>query len=202
MLRTTLITGGLIALVLYACGGDKTPSGTTPTDQEGPSTGLDYMPLALGNTWKYEVRERGLTQVLTRTVTGVASIRNVLWYVINQSDTVRVNALNEYIIIRNGREIIQYKLDAKEGENWPLGMDEEGQEIMGMLVSRRERVEVPGGIFSSCLQFKFFSSTGTKVDTTYMWLAPEVGFIKKTSSLEKTLFSVLLEAIISGKTYP
>lgn len=202
MLRTTLITGGLIALVLYACGGDKTPSGTTPTDQEGPSTDLDYMPLALGNTWKYEVRERGLTQVLTRTVTGVASIRNVLWYVINQSDTVRVNALNEYVIIRNGREIIQYKLEAKEGDNWPLGADEEGQEIMGMLVSRRERVEVPGGIFSNCLQFKFFSSTGTKIDTTYMWLAPEVGFIKKTSSLDKTLFSVLLEAIISGKTYP
>lgn len=201
MLRKKIITGGLIALLLGACGDDKTPSGTTPGGQS-PSKKANYMPLALGNTWKYEVREQGVTQLLAQTVTGVASIRNVLWFVINQSDTVRVNALNEYVVIKNGREIIQYKLDAEEGDSWSLGEDEEGQEIMGMLVSRQERVQVPAGTFSDCLQFKFFSSTGTRVDTTYMWLAPEVGFIKKTNSLDETLFSVLLEAIISGKTYP
>jgi len=160
------------------------------------------MPLALGNTWKYEAREQAVTRLLARTVTGVASIRNVLWYVINQEDTVRVNALNEYVIIKNKQEIIQFKLDAGEGDSWSLGENEEGQEVMGMLVSRREKIEVPAGTFSNCLQFKFFSPAGTSVDTTYMWLAPNVGFIKKTNSLDDTLFSVLLEAIIAGKTYP
>lgn len=202
MLRTTMMLSGLIALMLCACGSDTTSSGTTAGEPEVLSKHVNYMPLALGNTWKYEAREQAVTRLLARTVTGVASIRNVLWYVINQEDTVRVNALNEYVIIKNKQEIIQFKLDAGEGDSWSLGENEEGQEVMGMLVSRREKIEVPAGTFSNCLQFKFFSPAGTSVDTTYMWLAPNVGFIKKTNSLDDTLFSVLLEAIIAGKTYP
>jgi hypothetical protein len=201
MLRTTMMMWGLIVLILCACGDDKKPSATTTEDQEEPlSPEVSYMPLEVGNMWKYEVREQGITQLVAQTVTGMASIRNVLWYVINQKDTVRVNALNEYVVIRDGREIIQYKLNAEEGESWPLGPNEEGLEVMGMLVSRRERVEVPAGTFSNCLQFKFFSMAS--MDTTYMWLAPELGFIKRMNSVDDTLFSVLLEAIISGKAYP
>lgn len=75
------------------------------------------------------------------------------------------------------------------GQNW-FWSDNDGDKYSISVVSARENVRVPAGIFENCIKICITEISDKKPDIEFLWISPQYGLIKKIAGDEvKMLYS-------------
>ncbi len=172
-----------LALLIIGCGGGE----------------KNYYPLSEGNTWNYRTISTmtigDSTIVDTGSVTTTITVKtklndgtDVYEQITNSegyADTSYVQETDNYILGYDDKADVSpdttVTLPVEEGNTWTVFSDSEYTEtgkVMG-----KENVTVPAGSFDDCWKIAYITEFDSEVETSYVYLAPDVGLVKVQQSI-------------------
>jgi len=171
-----------VVLFLVGCGGGE----------------KDYWPVTVGNIWNYQqvtnVTAPDTTITFTDTmkveVTKETTLDNntAVFEVIQSSgtyaDTSYWQKTDEYLFWYDNKADTEpdttLVFPIEEGNSWNIHKDSSYTETMHVI--GKESVTVPAGTYDDCWKGMDIRSHGTIAETAYFWLAPDIGWVKMTST--------------------
>lgn len=169
----------------------------------------DYWPLAVGNIWDYQVSTTVTMPDTTITFTDTMKIEvtrettldnnTAVFEVITEmtvdtivtTDTAYYQETDEYVFAYDEKSTTNpdtlLVLPIEEGKSWTVHKD--SLETITMEVVGKETVTVPAGTYEDCWKGRQIQTDGTDAETMYVWLAPDVGWIKQTFTEGDTNFT-------------
>jgi hypothetical protein len=138
------------------------------------SQNCDIVPLAVGNTWIYQIinydtlgnetaRFNDTTSIVTDTV-----IDGETWYTYEQSSEWYTNKIDGFYLFINNKKVMIYKYPVKKGDAFSM---REGSNIL--IESNDTLITTAAGTFS-CVTYKIIENSSLE---TKMYFAPGIGRI-------------------------
>ncbi len=180
-----------LALLIIGCGGGE----------------KNYYPLSEGNTWNYRTIQTMTIGDSTIVDTGSVSTTITVKTKLNDGtdvyeqitnieglgDTSYVQETDSYILGYGDKADASpdtiVTLPVEEGNTWTVYSDSDYTEtgkVMG-----KETVSVPAGSFGDCWKIAYITQFDSEVETSYVYLAPDVGLIKVQQS-------IVIDTLITG----
>jgi len=131
--------------------------------------GCDYFPMQVQNTWKFE-------HSVETTVTATKVIDQKTYFVfVSGTDTSYFRKENNKIYTRraNEAEALKFNLNAAENQSWQYNA------WTVTMTDRNDTVVINHAKIPNCYRF-FFDIPGAVDDEHIVWLAPGIGFIRKS----------------------
>ncbi len=163
-----------------------------------------YFPLAVGNTWAYEIEGRAVSGSLRVTVTEQVDVGGVIYYRLegyaHRPALVRRTPQGRLVEYRanTGSEHLWYDFGAEEGGVWTpeLPFDCLGE---AKLASRNAQADVPAGSFEPALSIQYGSTLCADAGIQEEVFAPGVGLLRRTEiTIAGPRSLVLVEARVGG----
>jgi|UniRef100_A0A7V3RIE9 hypothetical protein len=179
-----------VVLFLVGCGGGE----------------KDYFPIAVGNVWNYQststtkMPDTTITTVDTTKVevTGETTLNNgtKVFEVVAKgkqyADTSYFEKTDDYIFVYEDKSSTTpdtaFVLPLEENKSWNVHKDTSYTETRKIIT--KESVTVPAGTYDDCWKVMDIFTDGTIAETSYVWLAPDVGQVKMTFTEQDTNFTV------------
>jgi hypothetical protein len=164
----------------------------------GESDGEDYVPLAVGNTWNYNITYRMIMTTDTMQYTGTSTteitretmlnnntdvmeqVTTMLWddtTMTNSVDTTYIRSTEDHILIYNDLAETEpdtsLVLPIEDGNTWTVYADT--TDTMTAEVIGLEDITVPAGAYSDCWDIRYTSLGQTQNN----WFAQEVGIVRQ-----------------------
>ncbi|MGB9720643.1 MAG: hypothetical protein ACPL28_04070 [bacterium] len=176
-----LIVLAPVILFLISCGGGE----------------KDYWPLTVGNVWNYQMIATitapdttfADSSTMKWEVTGETTLDNntAVFEVVNSgegyADTSYYQKTDNYLFIYEAKADdvpdTVLALPIEEGGTWTVHKDSLYTETMRVM--SKETVTVPAGTYDDCWKAMDIYNDGVFAETAYVWLAPDLGWIKMTS---------------------
>ena len=163
-----------------------------------------YFPLAVGNTWAYEIEGRAVSGSRRVTVTEQVDVGGVIYYRLEgyapRPALVRRTPQGRLVEYRadTGGDHLWYDFGVQEGGVWSseLPFDCTGE---AKLVSRNTQADVPAGSFEPALVIRYGSTICADAGIEEEVFAPRVGLLRRTEiTIAGPRSLVLIEARVGG----
>ncbi len=171
-----------VVLFLVGCGGGE----------------KDYWPVTVGNIWNYQQIDNITAPETTFADTSTMKVEvtkettldnNTAVFEIIESgegwtDTSYWQKTDEYLFWYDDKSDTEpdtsLVFPLEEGNTWNVHKDSSYTETMRVM--GKESVTVPGGTYDDCWKGMAIYTDGTIAETAYVWLAPDIGWVKMTST--------------------
>jgi hypothetical protein len=171
-----------VVLFLVGCGGGE----------------KDYWPVTVGNIWNYQQIANITAPETTFADTSTMKVEvtkettldnNTAVFEIIESgegwtDTSYWQKTDEYLFWYDDKSDTEpdtsLVFPLEEGNTWNVHKDSSYTETMRVM--GKESVTVPGGTYDDCWKGMDIYTDGTIAETAYVWLAPDIGWVKMTST--------------------
>jgi len=171
-----------VVLFLVGCGGGE----------------KDYWPVTVGNIWNYQQVTNvtspdtniTFTDTMKVEVTKETTLDNntAVFEVIQSSgtyaDTSYWQKTDKYLFWYDDKADTEpdttLVFPIEEGNSWNVHKDSSYTETMHVI--GKESVTVPAGTYDDCWKGMEIFTDGTIAETSYVWLAPDIGWVKMTST--------------------
>ena len=163
-----------------------------------------YFPLAVGNTWAYEIEGRAVGGSRRVTVTEQVDIGGVIYYRLEgyapRPALVRRTPQGRLVEYRSdtGSDHLWYDFGAEEGSVWTAELP---FDCLGAakLASRNTQADVPAGSFEAALVIRYGSTICADAGIEEEVFAPRVGLLRRTEiTIAGPRSLVLIEARVGG----
>ncbi len=166
----------------------------------------DYWPLNTGNVWEYKMVTTvtapdttiTMTDTMKTEVTNKTTLNNntEVYEVITTSrtfaDTSYQQKTDDYIFSYENKADTEpdtiIALPLEENKSWNIHKDSSYTETMKVL--GKESVTVPAGTYDDCWKGLDIYTDGVRTETSYVWIAPDVGWVKMTMTEADTNFTM------------
>ncbi|MEO0136486.1 MAG: hypothetical protein ABIL40_04575 [candidate division WOR-3 bacterium] len=155
----------------------------------------DYWPLSVGNVWEYQAQITITTPDTNFTNTDTLKIeitqettldngKKVFESITSNgsSDTTYLEKTDDYLFSYENKAdtepdtMLAFPLE--EGKTWTVRKDSLFTETVKVL--GKESVTVPAGTYDDCWKGMVITTGTTIAETSYIWLAPDIGQVKMT----------------------
>ncbi|MEO0206810.1 MAG: hypothetical protein ABIL22_09090 [candidate division WOR-3 bacterium] len=189
-----------VVLFLISCGGGE----------------KDYWPIAVGNVWNYQTIATITTPDTTMTDSSTMKIEvtrettldnNTAVFEIVSSgedyaDTSYWQKTDNYFFWYDNKAETEpdtiLTLPIEEGDSWTVHKDSSYTETIR--ITGKESVTVPAGTYDDCWKAMDIYTYGTMAETSYIWLAPDVGWIKMTTTEADSDFTAEIKIELTNAT--
>ncbi|MCX7994366.1 MAG: hypothetical protein N3A65_01145 [candidate division WOR-3 bacterium] len=178
-----------VVLFLIGCGGGE----------------KDYWPLSVGNVWEYQSQTKVTTPDTTFTITDSLKIEITGETTLNNGkkvfeaimsngggDTTYWEKTDDYVFIYDNKADTEpdtaLVLPLEEGKTWNFHKDSLYTETIKII--GKESVTVPAGTYDDCWKAMDIYSSTSITETSYVWLAPDVGQVKMIRTESDTNYTM------------
>lgn len=183
-----------------------------PSNADKPPAAA-YYPLAVGNTWQFEMTTAGTTRPVEFRVAKLETIDNVPMYrvdtVIAENVTASESlAANDKGLFRhrfNGSEIVPpimlLRNPVRNGDSWSAETQAGGQKMVVTCSVSEERVSVKAGDFLTIKLAVETSVDNVRIKSDY-WLAANTGIVKQLLTFGGTTVEIELQKFSPADVSP
>ncbi|MGD9634067.1 MAG: hypothetical protein AB7I57_21895 [Pirellulales bacterium] len=198
-------------LVIAASGSSR--SQAQPSASADKPTAAAYYPLAVGNTWQFEMTTAGTTRPVEFRVAKLETIDNVPMYRVDTvisgnfaaSESLAANTKGLFRYRYNGIEIappiLLLRNPVRIGDSWSTETQLGDQKLTVTCNVTEEKVSVEAGDFRAIKLVVETTVDGTQIKSEY-WLAANTGIVKQLLTIGGKLVEIKLQKFSPAEPSP